>query len=871
MNGERRKLTVGILAHVDAGKTTLSESLLFLSGKIRSMGRVDNGNTFLDTSPMERERGITIFSKQARISVGDLDIVLLDTPGHVDFSAETERTMSVLDYAILVISGTDGVQNHTVTLWQLLRTYRVPTFIFVNKTDLPTPQETVLESVMKERLDPACFAVLAGEDPQHREERLAETCEALLDPFLENGTLEDARIAEEIAARRLFPCFFGSALRLTGVDTFLLALEKWTLTPQRGEDFGARIYKITREEGQRLTSMKITGGRLSVRDEITYAGENGKTVREKIAQIRLYSGEKFTAVPAVSAGEVCTVLGLSETGAGMGLGYEPDSARPVLEPVLTYRLRLPEGCDVNQFFPKLKQLEEEDPALHLVWQEHLGEIHARIMGEVQIDVLKRTVRERFGIAIEVDTGKILYKETLSHAAEGVGHYEPLRHYAEVHLLLEPLPRGCGLVFDTRCPQGQLDRNWQRLVLTHLAEKTHTGVLTGSPITDLKITLITGLSHVKHTEGGDFREATYRAVRQGLMQVPTVLLEPYYRYVLELPSDGTGRAINDLQNRCSTFELEAAERGMTRITGRGPVSELRDYARDVAAYTHGEGRFFCTFDGYDPCHNTEEILAQQHYSPISDPGNSPDSVFCAHGAAVLVPWDHVREKMHVASGYSADGLRNPKGAGRAELAMTLPLRSPKTMAKDFGLDDRELEKIMSREFGPIRRRQYSEKHTVEAEKKKTTEKPDLRPMLIIDGYNLIFQWEYLSAIAQDSLEHAREVLMDLLGNYAAFTDTAVILVFDAYRVKDAPIREAEHDGIRVVYTAENETGDAYIEKLIYELGASFRIRVVTSDRLIQFSAVNVGVLRMSAREFTEEIQRVNAEITQFLGKLARSQE
>lgn len=871
MAEERRRLTVGILAHVDAGKTTLSESMLYLSGRIRTQGRVDNGNTFLDTAPMERERGITIYSKQARLSVGDLDIVLLDTPGHVDFSAETERTLGVLDYAILVVSGTDGVQNHTLTLWQLLRTYRVPTFIFVNKMDLPTPEPAVLESAFRARLDPACCAVLPGEDAAAGYERMAEVNEALLDAFLEDGTLTDGQIASEIAGRRLFPCFFGAALRNRGVTEFLEAFARLTLPPPRGESFGARVFKIARDDGQRFTYMKITGGKLTVREEITYPGEDGKPHTEKAAQIRLYSGEKFTPAQEVRAGDVCTVLGLSATYAGLGLGAEPDGTRPVLEPVLTYRLKLPEGCDVNQFFPKLKQLEEEDPALHLVWEERLGEIHARLMGEVQTDVLRRTVRDRFGIEVEVDAGKILYKETLAHAAEGVGHYEPLRHYAEVHLLLEPLPRGCGLVFDTRCTQGQLDRNWQRLVLTHLGEKTHLGVLTGSPLTDVKITLVNGRSHVKHTEGGDFREATYRAVRQGLMQVPSVLLEPIYRYELDVPADCTGRAINDLQTRSASFALETTEDGGARITGRGPVSELRDYAREVAAYSHGAGRFFCTPDGYEPCHNAEAVIAERGYSPTADLENTPDSVFCAHGAGYVVPWDAVREKMHVSSGYSADGLRSPKGATLADLTETIPLRSPRAMARDFGLSDRELEKIMEREFGPIRRPQYSEKHTVEAEKKKTKEQTPKRPLLIIDGYNLIFQWDYLAAIAEDSLEHAREVLMDLLGNYSAFTDTELILVFDAYRVKDAPTRETVHDGVRVVYTAENETGDAYIEKLIYELGASFSVRVVTSDRLIQFSAVNVGVMRMSAREFAEEIQRVNAEITAFIGKLAKNQE
>ncbi|MBQ8508437.1 MAG: TetM/TetW/TetO/TetS family tetracycline resistance ribosomal protection protein [Clostridia bacterium] len=843
----RKRLVIGILAHVDAGKTTLSEGLLYLSGKIRKLGRVDHRDTYLDTNPMERERGITIFSKQARFSTDGMDVVLLDTPGHTDFSAEAERTLQVLDYAILVISGTDGVQNHTLTLWQLLRTYRVPTFLFINKTDLPNDGEAALAEQLQKKLDTACFPFFTGEDRAARDERLAMADETLLDAYLSDGAVPDDAIAGLVASRRLFPCFFGSALRLTGVTEFLAALETLTLSPDYPAGFGARVYKIAYDSGSRLTYMKITGGSLRVREEILPG--------EKAAQIRLYSGDKFTQADEVSAGDVCAVIGLSATYAGQGLGCEADAERPLLEPVLTYRLLLPDDCDVRLFYPKLKQLEEEDPALHLVWQEELREIHAQLMGDVQIDVLKRLIHERFGIDIEVDAGQILYKETIAEAVEGVGHFEPLRHYAEVHLAIEPLPEGSGIILDSRCSENSLDGSWQRLILGSLGEKVHRGVLTGAPLTDVKLTLLAGRASLKHTDGGDFREAAWRAVRQGLMSTKSILLEPYYRYRLEVPTACTGRAISDLQTRFADFTLSNSDDGETAfLAGRAPVSEMRDYMREVIAYTRGAGRLFCTFDGYSPCHNQDEIVAAAGYMPERDVENTPHSVFCAHGAGFVVPWDKVRDYMHIDSGYG-----KPSADSENEL-----LPSPKAIAHTYHLDDNELEAIMLREFGPMRRRQYKEPVRVEANRKDKPMK-HRRRMLLVDGYNVIFQWDSLKRIAEGNLEHARDQLMDMLSNYVAFTKTEVTLVFDAYGQEDSLAREIQRDGYKVVYTAKNETADAYIERVMHELGPDHDIRVVTSDRLIQLSAVHAGISRMSAREFEIEVTRISAEITDFILK------
>ncbi len=847
-----KHLTVGILAHVDAGKTTLSECMLYLSGRIRSLGRVDHKSTYLDTNPMERERGITIFSKQARMTFGDTELVLLDTPGHTDFSAETERALQVLDYAILVISAADGVQNHTLTLWQLLRTYHVPTFLFINKTDLPTDPEPVLAAHLQKELDPACIPFFTGEEDAALAERLAVCDEALLEQFLSDGTVDWGIVASQIAERRIFPCFFGSALRMKGVAEFLHVIDTLTMEPLYNGEFAAKVYKIGYDGNTRLTWMKVTGGCLSVRDEIAYRTKDGKTVREKVAQLRFYSGEKFTQTEEAAAGSIVTAIGLTATFAGQGLGCEPDGGRPILEPVLSYRLCLPEGCDVRLYYPKFKLLEEEDPALRLTWEEELREIHAGLMGEVQIDVLKRMIKDRFGIDIEVDTGRILYKETIAKAVEGVGHFEPLRHYAEVHLKIEPLPPGSGLVFARRCPEGMLETNWQRLVLGHLADKTHRGVLTGAPLTDCKITLIAGRAHAKHTDGGDFREATHRAVRQGLMTAESVLLEPYYHYRLEIPGESTGRAMSDLTLRSATVTVESGDESRTVLTGRVPAASIGDYVREVISYTHGEGRLVCTFEGWFPCHNTEEVVAAAGYLPERDLENTPHSVFCAHGAGFIVPWNEVRAHMHVDSGWSS--------AGPAEV-----IPSVSRLAKDYKLDEEELEAIMLREFGPIRRRSYSP-----AEKGSVRHVIPPRPkrkMLVADGYNLIFQWDPLRELAEDNLEHARERLMDILDSYVGFTKTELVLVFDAYNVRNAESREYDRGLYKVVFTAENETADTYIERFIHSQKSDTEIRVVTSDRLIQLSAVHAGASRMSAREFIAELTRVGAEITAYIEKLA----
>lgn len=856
-----KRAVVGILAHVDAGKTTLSEAMLYLSGKLRRLGRVDHRDTFLDTNPMERERGITIFSKQARLSVGETDFVLLDTPGHTDFSAEAERSLAVLDYAILVISATEGIQNHTLTLWQLLRTYRIPTFIFVNKTDIAIHRLPDIAATLQAKLDPGCLPLYVADTEAERAERLAMADESLLEFYLETGELDEAAFAGLITARQVFPCFFGSALRLDGIEEFLRALDRLTLAPIYGDEFGARVYKIAYEStGTRLTYLKLTGGSLSVRKELCYLAPDGTPVREKIAQIRLYSGEKYDQVDRAFAGDICTVIGLSATAAGMGLGSESDAERPVLEPVLSYRLCLPDGCDPVLYYPRFKQLEEEDPALHLRWDEHHGDIYAGLMGEVQIEVLTARIAERFGIPVTVDAGRIIYRETIASAVEGVGHFEPLRHYAEVHLWLEPLPTGSGLVFDTRCPEDSLERNWQRLILTHLGERTHRGVLTGAPLTDVKITLLCGRAHLKHTDGGDFREATGRAVRQGLMTARSVLLEPFYRYRLTLPAEFIGRGMADMQARAATVTLEEGDGEEAVLSGRVPVAGMRDYLREMLSYTRGRGRLWCTFDGYAPCQNQDEIVASIGYSPENDLENPPHSVFCAHGAGFTVPWNEVRDHMHLDS-----GILRAQTAGSVPALDEPLLPSPKTIARSYDLDDDELEAIMLRTFGPVKRRQYAPPRVVVGPRKEKAAKPKA-DALIIDGYNVIFAWDFLKSMAEASLDGARDMLLSILDNYVAYTHAAVTVVFDAYNVERGQGHEEVRNGYTVVFTAEDETADTYIERLMHRLEPDHNLRVVTSDRLIQLSAVHAGVLRLSAREFEEEIVRISAEITAFIRKL-----
>ena len=854
----KKKLTVGILAHVDAGKTTLSEALLYISGRIRTLGRVDHKNTYLDTNAVERERGITIFSKQARFSSENCDFILLDTPGHVDFSAETERTLSLLDYAILVISAADGVQNHTRTLWQLLEHYGVPTFIFVNKTDIAIKIKDELEADIAKALSNNCVAFYDTQSKSELDEKLAFIHEDFLDSFLAGEEIDDGDIATLISERRLFPCIFGSALRMSGIDFLLDIIDKYTLAPiYDGNDFSAKVYKIARAGSTRLTYMKITGGKLSARDELCYLSESGEAISEKVSQIRLYSGDKFEQVDSVSAGEICAVIGLSGTYVGQGLGVEADTEKPMLEPVLSYRIELPDECDPVLYLPKLKELEEEEPSLHLCWNEELSQIEARLMGDIQIDLLKRMIRERFSVECEFGTGKILYKEKIAKKAIGVGHFEPLRHYAEVQLLLEPQPKGTGLIFDTRLPENALDLNWKRLILSHLYEKNHRGVNIGASLTDTKITLVAGKAHLKHTEGGDFREATLRAVRHGLMKAGCVLLEPYYKFRLEIPSDSVGRAMSDLQMRSAEFEIESSSDTFTVICGRAPVSSLHDYTREIISYTRGKGRLFCTSDGYEECHNSEEVILSVGYDPEADLDNTPHSVFCAHGAGFVVPWQEVDSYKHLDAGISLTSSE-----------VVIPRVS--SLARKYKISDEELEAIMLRATGPIKRRKYSEPkvNSSDKDKKKPKIKPQkpLRNMVIVDGYNLIYSWDNLKEIAEYSLEKARETLMDILSNYVAYTKTELTLVFDAYLVKEGEGSDFRHDNYRVVYTRQDQTADAFIEKMMHELGPDYSIRMVSGDKLLQFSAVHSGISRMTAKEFYDEVTEVGNQINDFLKKM-----
>lgn len=846
-----KKTVVGIIAHVDAGKTTLTEGMLYLAGKIKTQGRVDKRNTFLDTHELERERGITIFSKTARLDFGDSNIILLDTPGHVDFSAETERTLSVLDCAVLVISGSEGVQAHTTTLWSLLRRHNVPTFIFVTKMDLVGSDKN---AVMRDVTLSLGSGVVDFDSPE-RDEHIALLDDSLLDCFLAGESITKEQTARLVGECRLFPCFFGSGLKLDGVRELLEAIDLYCAERQYSADFAAKVYKIGHDTtGNRLTYMKITGGTLVNRQNITYT-VNEEEITEKVSGIRLYSGAKFEAVDSVSAGEICAVTGMSKTYAGEGLGREKSESRPSLIPVLSYRIKLPNEVSPVTFLPKLRELEEEEPLLGIVWNERFGEIDAHIMGQVQTEILVRLISDRFGVDVEFEDGRIMYLETVSDSAEGVGHFEPLRHYAEVHLMLEPGERGSGLVFASDCSENLLDINWQRLILTHLEEKTHLGVMTGSPITDMKITLVSGRAHLKHTQGGDFREATYRALRQGLMTLrergKTVLLEPYYSFTLELPGEYVGRAISDITAKYGTIDEHEANEDFSLLRGTVPVSEMGDYANEVAAYTHGKGRLSVLVDGYYPCHNTDEIVSEYDYDPTADIDNTPDSVFCSHGAGFIVPWYDAPSYMHLE-------------CGKTLVSDSSPAPVPRVIESNIDIDERELEAIMEREFGPIRRPVYSDpkKPVVVNERPKKKK----RSLYIIDGYNMIFAWDELSAIAKFDLEDSRVQLCSILANYKAFTGRDIVLVFDAYNVKGAVRRKTDYKGVTVVYTKEGELGDTYIEKLVYEIGEDYSVRVVTSDGLIQLQALRSGVLRMSAREFREEVLENDAEIEKILKKL-----
>ena len=850
-------ICIGLLAHVDAGKTTLSESMLYLSGRIRQQGRVDHGNAYLDTYELERARGITIFSKQAELVFGELEVTLLDTPGHVDFSAEMERTLRVLDYAILVINGADGVQGHTETLWKLLKQYRIPVFLFINKMDQNgTDAEKLLEE-LRVKLSGSCIRFGEAEDSEEFLENVAMAEEQVLETYLEHGTIERGEISRLIRERKVFPCYFGSALKNIGVKEFLAGLECYAKERSYPEEFGAKVYKIARDpQGNRLTYLKVTGGVLKVRDLIRY-----QDVEEKVSQIRIYSGEKYDAVQEVRAGRVCAVTGLTKTYPGEGLGAEPPSEGPVLTPVLNYQLILPEGCDTHGMLLKLRQLEEEDPELHIVWNEELGEIHAQLMGEVQTEILQSMIRERFQTEVTFGPGNIVYKETIKRPAEGVGHFEPLRHYAEVHLLLEPGESGSGLVFAADCSEDVLDRNWQRLILTHLAEKEHRGVLTGSSITDMKITLVAGRAHLKHTEGGDFRQATYRAVRQGLKSTESVLLEPYYEFRMEIPAEFVGRALTDIQRMAGEFQTPDTEGDFAVITGSAPVSEMRDYQLEVTSYTKGRGRLFCTLKGYAPCHNAGEVIEQIGYDSEGDLDNPTGSVFCAHGAGFHVSWDQVPDHMHLEYVWTPEAekeksaIEAKKGQGSVQSG-----RVSSSFSRSVE-EDKELEEIFLRTYGKIERKRPIAERRVESpeERQKRIRKDQMEEYLLVDGYNVIFAWEDLKELAKVNIEGARNKLMDVLCNYQGFKKCNLILVFDAYKVQGQELGVQKYHNIYVVYTKEAETADQYIEKVVHEIGRKYHVTVATSDNVEQVVTLGQGGKLLSARELRTEVEEVQRQI------------
>lgn len=870
----KKHICIGILAHVDAGKTTLAEGILYHSGSIRKLGRVDHGDAFLDTYALERSRGITIFSKQAEVTFGNLGITLLDTPGHVDFSAEMERTLQVLDYAILVISGADGVQGHVQTLWQLLKRYRIPVFLFINKMDQEGTDRQALLDELHGRLLECCvdFGGDAAEAASGAEaadgveaaggaedtfmENVAMCDEGLLEAFLEHGAIEEREIGAAIAERKIFPCYFGSALKMQGIEALLAGIEKYVQAPVYGKDFDARVYKISRDaQGNRLTHMKITGGALKVKMLL----DNG----EKPDQIRIYSGAGYEMVNEAEAGMICAVTGLVKTKAGEGIGIEGRGAAPMLEPVLTYEIELPEETNVHDMFLKLKQLEEEEPQLQIVWNSELGAIYAKVMGEIQIEILKSLIAERFHVDVNFGTGNIVYKETIETTVEGVGHYEPLRHYAEVHLILEPGEPGSGLRFESRCSEDALDRNWQRLILTHLAEKSHRGVLTGAEITDMKISLVGGRAHTKHTEGGDFRQATYRAVRHGLKQARSVLLEPIYEYCLEIPSDKVGRAMTDIQKMQGSFSTPKVEGDRAVITGTAPVVNMREYASEVIGYTKGMGRLTCTPGGYTPCHNAEEVIAAAGYDSEADLENPTGSVFCAHGAGLNVPWDKVTEYMHLESFLKSAQVSQEKtdfseAAGRLETGGNYG-----GGAVGLGLaEDKELEKIFERTYGPVKRREWHRTEVRETEERRPAKKTE-ESYLLVDGYNIIFSWDELRSLSEVNITSARNALMDILCNYQGFKKDTLILVFDAYKVEGNPGQVFKYHNIYVVYTKEAETADQYIEKTVHRMNRKYEVTVATSDALEQVIILGQGAQRLSAQGLKEDVEQTCREIRQIL--------
>ena len=865
--GEKmKKIVVGILAHVDSGKTTLSEALLYQSGNINKLGRVDHRDSFLDTFSLERDRGITIFSKQAVLKYRDTEFTLLDTPGHVDFSAETERTLQVLDYAVLVISATDGIQSHTQTLWKLLSKYNVPCFIFINKMDLDNADKERVITELKTKFSDGCVD-FGSNDKDEFYENIALCDETLLNQYYEAETVKTDDIINCIKDRKIFPCLFGSALKLTGVNTFLDCLYNYTEMPQYGSAFAGKVYKISEDKGQRLTFLKITGGNLKVK-EILQSDKNKNS--EKINQIRIYSGEKFTAVDTASAGTICAVTGITFTKPGDGLGIENSTGLPVLEPVLTYKLNVPADVDVHTALEKMRILENEDPQLKVVWNERLGEINIQLMGDIQLEILQAIIRDRFGIQASFGKGNIIYKETISDTVEGVGHFEPLRHYAEVHLLLKPLKRDSGVVFKTGCKEDLLDKNWQRLILTHLYEKTHIGVLTGSPITDIEITLVSGRAHAKHTEGGDFRQATYRAVRQGLRSANSVLLEPVYEFTLDVPTENIGRAMMDIQRMSGSFNPPETIGDYSVINGTAPVSTMYDYSRDVIQYTHGKGKLMCALKGYEPCHNADEVIADIGYDCDADTDNPCDSVFCSHGAGYNVKWNEIKSHMHLPSALSTPKSDYMKSISKTEFSKC------KDRDNLFALD-KELMQIFEQTYGPIKNRSVNQNHftftqkaaSENENKKYKSSRParyDGTEYLLVDGYNVIFAWDSLKRLSKDNIEGARNMLINILCNYQGYKKCEVILVFDAYKVKGSSREVEKVNNINIVYTEEAETADMYIEKVSHKLAKNNKVRVVTSDALEQLIILGNGALRVSSREFLYEIQQAEEDIRTIISEM-----
>lgn len=855
-----KHICIGILARVDSGKTTLSEGLLYASGALRKLGRVDHGDAFLDTDALERERGITIFAKQAMLTVGEREFTLLDTPGHVDFSAEMERTLSVLDYAVLVISGSDGVQSHTRTLWRLLARYEVPTFLFINKMDLAGTDKSALMERLTQTLSAECVDFSAP--PQERDEALALCDEAALESLLERGSIDDSLISKMIKSRKVFPCFFGSALKMDGVEDFLSALARFTVAPEYPSEFGAKVFKISRDaQGGRLTWLKVTGGALRVKAPLSYRAQN-QDYQEKADQLRLYSGIKFRTLEKADAGSVVAVTGLSHSYVGLGLGTEAEASAPLLQPVLTYQLVLPDGADAHSALTKLRELEEEDPMLRIVWDERYGQIHVQLMGRIQLEILRRRILDRFGLAVTFGEGSIVYRETIASPVLGMGHFEPLRHYAEVQLLIEPLPRGTGIQLASNLATDALDLNWQRLIFTHLLEREHAGVLTGSALTDVRFTLVAGRAHLKHTEGGDFRQATYRAVRQGLMQAESLLLEPYYDFRLEVPAECVGRAMTDLQNMGGTVDPPQSAGENTVLTGYAPVRTLRDYFTDVAAYTRGRGQLSCAVRGYEACQNQDEIVASLGYDAERDTDNPASSVFCDHGGSITIPWNEVAQHVHCDSGIhfdkeeteekSAPPPRRGVGAGSAYAA------------------DKELQEIFERTYGKVERRAFEPAkkpaRTSLADHYDVTIHSEDTEYLLVDGYNIIFAWDELQRLAAQDIAAARGALIDILANYQGFRKCRVIVVFDAYKVKGNPGSVQTVHGIKVVYTKEAETADTYIERATYELRRERRVRVATSDGPEQVIILGHGALRVSARAFHAEVEAAEGQISAVLQSL-----